>query len=129
VTITPTKNPGGRVARTTLVAGIRQTLGVAATAGAKLIRGIVDGKENPSAQRYDAAKWTVEQVVGKATVPVDLSGTIDGVIRHDHILKTADALLNQSPGSRDAPLSDTDMADNVPLLSPAGEEAAMDKED
>ncbi len=122
MTITPTRNPGGRVARTTLVAGIRQSLGAAATAGAKLIRGIVEGKENPSAQRYDAAKWTVEQVIGKPRIAVDLSGTIDGVIRHDHILKTADALLDKSSGAGDAPLSDTEMAETVSLLSPTEEE-------
>ncbi len=60
--------------------------------------------------------------IGNPFVAVDLTGTIDGVIRHDHILKTADALLNKSPGAVDPPLSDTDMADNVPLLSPVEEE-------
>ncbi len=144
MTITPTKNPGGRIARTNLVAGIRQRLGAAAEAGAKLLKDVVEGKQKLTVQRYDAIKWTIEHVIGRATVAVDLTGTIDGVIRHDHILKTADALLNQSPGPDGAPLTEAQMAQEAlgadaagtyadegatPLLSPVGEEAAMDKED
>jgi len=104
------------------VAGIRQQLATIATEGLAVLRTFAAGEAKVSRDRLDTIWRSVEHTIGKPRVAVDLTGTIDGVIRHDHILKTADALLNQSPGATDPPLSDTDMAETVPLLSPTEEE-------
>ncbi len=135
MTITP-KNPGGRVARTNLVSGIRQQLATIASEGLAVLRTFAAGEVKVSRDRLDTIWRAVEHTIGKPRVAVDLTGTIDGVIRHDHILKTADALLNQSLGAGDAPLSEAQMAQEAlgadaagtyadegatPLLSPVGE--------
>ncbi len=142
VTITQ-KNPGGRVARTSLVAGIRQQLATIATEGLAVLRTFAAGEAKVSRDRLDTIWRAVEHTIGKPRIAVDLTGTIDGVIRHDHILKTADALLDKSPGADSAPLTEAQMAQGAlgadtagtytddgdpPLLSPVGEGADVPEE-
>lgn len=119
----PPKPIQGRRPQTTLAAGLRQTLASIATTGLQRVKGWIAGEgKAPTRDESDWIKYAIDHTIGKPKIAVDVSGKVEGFIRHDHVLMSADALLgkkeqeNKEGGLPELPestLSDAEMTAGV----------------
>ena len=110
----PPKPIQGRRAQTTLAAGLRQTLASIATTGLQTVKLWAEGTgKAPSRDLSEWIRYAIDHTIGRPKVAVDVSGKVEGFIRHDHVLKSADALLDEPGLLAESALSDAQMASEV----------------